>query len=41
MLRLQQKTINPETATAMTSVSQLIALISKKHKLLDQGKIDL
>ncbi len=41
MLRLQQKTINLETATAMTSVSQLIALISKKYKQLEEGKIEL
>ena len=41
MLRLQKKTISAETASAMTSVSQLIALISKKHKLIEQGKIDL
>ena len=41
MLRLQQKTINPETANAMTAVSQLIALISKKFKLVEEGKIEL
>ena len=41
MLRLQQKTINAETANAMTSVSQLIALISKKYKLVEEGKIEL
>ena len=41
MLRLQQKTINPETANAMTAVSQLIALISKKLKLVEEGKIEL
>ena len=41
MLRLQQKTISSETATAMTSVSQLIALISKKYKLVEEGKIEL
>lgn len=41
MLRLQQKTINIETATAMTSVSQLIALLSKKYKLIEEGKIEL
>jgi hypothetical protein len=40
MLRLQQKTINPETANAMTTVSYLIALLSKKHKLMEQGKIE-
>ena len=41
MLRLQQKTVNMETAAAMTSVSQLIALISKKYKQLEEGKIEL
>ena len=41
MLRLQQKTINSETAIAMTSVSQLIALLSKKFKLVEEGKIEL
>lgn len=41
MLRLQQKTVSTETANAMTSVSHLVALISKKHKLLEQGKIEL
>jgi len=41
MLRLQQKTINMETATAMTSVSQLIALISKKYNDFEEGKIEL
>ena len=41
MLRLQKKTINAETVSAMTAVSQLIALISKKHKLIEQGKIEL
>lgn len=41
MLRLQQKTISAETAMAMTSVSQLIALISKKYKLVEEGSIEL
>lgn len=41
MLRLQQKTINPETATAMTSVIQLIALISKKYKKYEEGSLEL
>jgi len=40
MLRLQQKTINPETAMAMASVSQLIALISKKYKLYETDEIE-
>ncbi len=41
MLRLQQKTITPETAQAMTSVSQLIALISKKYKMDEEGNLEL
>ena len=41
MLRLQQKTISPETATAMTSVSQLIALLSKKYRLIEEGKTEI
>ena len=41
MLRLQQKTISAETATAMTTVSQLISLISKKYKMYEEGKIEL
>ena len=41
MLRLQQKTIHAETATAMASVSQLVAMISKKYKLIEEGKIEL
>lgn len=41
MLRLQQKTINSDTAIAMTSVSQLIALLSKKYRLIEEGKIEL
>jgi hypothetical protein len=41
MLRLQQKTINLETATAMTAVSQLIALNSQKYKMFEEGKIEL
>lgn len=40
MLRLQQKMVSAETANAMTSVSHLIALLSKKHKLIEQGKIE-
>ncbi|PLX19827.1 MAG: DUF4924 domain-containing protein [Marinilabiliales bacterium] len=40
MLRLQKRTINLETATAITAVSQLIALNSKKYKLLEEGKIE-
>jgi len=41
MLRLQQKTITPETASAMASVSQLIALLSKKYKQFEEGKLEL
>lgn len=40
MLRFQQKTISPDTITALSAVSRLIALLSKKHKLLDSGKIE-
>lgn len=41
MLRLQQKTISPETITALSSVSQLIAILCKKHKLIEDGKIEV
>ena len=41
MLRLQQKTISPDTISALSAVSQLIALLSNKHKLLEEGKIEL
>ncbi|MBU8892679.1 MAG: DUF4924 family protein [Bacteroidales bacterium] len=41
MLRFQNKKISSEIAGAMASVSQLIALLSKKHKLFEDGKIEL
>jgi hypothetical protein len=41
MLRLQQKTISPETISAMAAVSQLVAILAKKYKLIEQGKIEL
>ncbi|MFO7828993.1 MAG: DUF4924 family protein [Bacteroidales bacterium] len=41
MLRLQQKTISPETISAMAAVSQLVAILAKKHKLFEEGKIEL
>lgn len=41
MLRLQQKTVSAETAHAMTSVSHLISLISKKQQLIEKGEIEL
>lgn len=41
MLRLQQKTISPETISAMAAVSQLVAILAKKHKLIEEGKIEL
>ncbi|MFP4024687.1 MAG: DUF4924 family protein [Thiohalospira sp.] len=41
MLRLQQKTISPETISAMAAVSQLIAVLAKKYKLIEEGKIEL
>ena len=41
MLRLQQKTISPETIAALGAVSQLIAILTKKHKMIENGKIEL
>jgi hypothetical protein len=41
MLRLQQKTISPETIAALSAVSQLVAILSQKHKLIEDGKIEL
>lgn len=41
MLRLQQKTISPETISAISAVSQLIGLLTKKHKMIDEGKIEI
>lgn len=41
MLRLQQKTISPETISALSAVSQLISILIKKHKMIDEGKIEL
>jgi Domain of unknown function (DUF4924) len=41
MLRMQQKTISPETITALSSVTQLIGLLSKNYKLDEDGKLEL
>lgn len=41
MLRLQQKTISPETISAISAVSKLIALLARKYKMIDEGKIEL
>lgn len=41
MLRLQQKTISPETISALSAVSQLISVLSKKQKMIDDGKIEI
>ncbi|MCG8411647.1 MAG: DUF4924 family protein [Bacteroidales bacterium] len=41
MLRLQKKTISPETVSALSAVSHLIALLSNKYKLIEEGKIEL
>lgn len=41
VLRLQQKTISPSTAEAMGQISKLIALLSRKFKLYEEGSIEL
>ncbi len=41
MLRLQQKTISPETILAISALSKLIALLAQKYKLIEEGKIEL
>ena len=41
MLRLQQKTISPDTISAISSVTQLIGLLSKNYKLNEEGKLEL
>jgi len=41
MLRMQQKTISPDTITALSSVTQLIGLLSKNYKLDEEGKLEL
>lgn len=41
MLRLQKRTISPDTIAALSAVSQLISLLSKKHKLIEDGEIEL
>ena len=41
MLRLQQKTISPDTISALSAVSQLVAILSAKHRMIEDGKIEL
>ena len=41
MLRIQQKTISPETISAMAAVSKLVALLANKNKLAEEGKIEI
>jgi len=41
VLRLQQKTISPSTAEAMGRISKLVAMLAKKYKLIEEGKIEL
>jgi len=41
MLRLQKKVISPETIEAMSALSRLVALLSIKYKLVDEGKMEL
>jgi len=41
MLRMQQKTISPDTISALSSVTQLIGLLSKNYKLDEDGKLEL
>ncbi|MFO7842482.1 MAG: DUF4924 family protein [Bacteroidales bacterium] len=41
VLRLQQKTISPSTAEAMGRISKLVAMLAKKHKLIEEGKMEL
>lgn len=40
VLRLQQKTISPSTAEAMGQISKLMALLSRKYKLYEEGNIE-
>ena len=41
LLRMQSKTISPETAEAMHHISKLIAELSKKHKQIESGEIGI
>jgi len=41
MLRLQQKVISPETIEAMSALTRLVALLSLKYKMLEEGKMEL
>lgn len=38
MLKIQQKTINPETEKAFDQISKLIALLSRKFHEIEEGK---
>ena len=41
MLRLQQSEISPETKSAMTSFSNLLAALSTRFREIEEGKIEL
>ena len=41
MLRFQKKTISPDTISALSAVSQMIAVLIQKHKMIEDGKIEL
>jgi hypothetical protein len=41
MLRLQQSEISPETRTAMTSFSNLLAALSTRFREIEEGKMEL
>jgi len=41
MLRLQQKVISPETIEAMSALTRLVALLSLKYKMFEEGKMEL
>jgi len=36
-----QKTISPDTISALSAVSQLVAILSAKHRMIEDGKIEL
>jgi hypothetical protein len=41
LFRMQNKNITPETAQAMQHISRLIAELSKKHKQIEKGEIEI
>jgi len=41
LFRMQNKTITPETAQAMQHISKLIAELSKKHRQIEKGEIEI